>query len=197
MAAWVLPSSNLATLSFPPSLSVSLSFPGVTGWDIKTGVLINCATLPPAALNMFWPWQAVFQATDSLALFLFYRPCLCIIFHSFTFYLTRFPIWKSDPSSLPFLLPNLLFFNQLCIPSQFDPNKWTLIPIDKVIPSSLNYRISCFSFWTWEWVDSYVSCFTCTLPCTHPYTPIWCTQTPCSSDLYCNSFLPSTHWAAH
>lgn len=66
------------------SLSVSLSFPGVTGWDIKTGVLINCATLPPAALNMFWPWQAVSQTTDSLALFLFYIPPLCIIFHSFT-----------------------------------------------------------------------------------------------------------------
>lgn len=63
---WVKPSSNQARQR---SLSPSPSLPGVTGWDIKTGILINCATLPPAALNMLRPRQAVCYISDSLVLF--------------------------------------------------------------------------------------------------------------------------------
>ena len=112
MPDWVQPSSSLATLA----LWVSLSLPGVTGWDIKTGVLINSASLPPAALNMLRPWQAVSQTTDSPALLLFNISQLCIIFYFFLL--------------LPFQFENLhhIQFTSLtslciwsCIPAQFDP----------------------------------------------------------------------------
>lgn len=92
------------------SLSLALSLPGVTGWDIKTGILINCATLPPAALNMLRPWQAVSHTTDSLALLLFHLPHLSTFWLPPLLSLTFFPIFKSDPSLLRlFSLPKPSF----------------------------------------------------------------------------------------
>lgn len=102
----------LGTAQLKPgnSLSLALSLPGVTGWDIKTGILINCATLPPAALNMLRPWQAVSHTTDSLALLLFHLPHLSTFRLPPLLSLTFFPIFKSDPSLLRlFSLPKPSF----------------------------------------------------------------------------------------
>lgn len=101
----------LGTAQLKPgnSLSLSLSLPGVTGWDIKTGILINCATLPPAALNMLRPLQAVSHTTDSLALLLFHLPHLSTFPLPPLLSLTLFPIFKSDPSLLRLFSPKALF----------------------------------------------------------------------------------------
>lgn len=48
---------------------LSSALPGVTGPDIKAGSLINCAILPPAALNMLWPRRAVAHISSSPSLF--------------------------------------------------------------------------------------------------------------------------------
>lgn len=122
---WVKPSSNLHArqLSLPHSLSLSplspclppsftlplsLSLPGVTGWDIKTGILINCATLPPAALNMLQPRQAVCYISDSLVLFQLDLSHLSL---SLTF-------TALFPSLSPLQFPNLPHWQHLAHPSR-------------------------------------------------------------------------------
>lgn len=125
MTFWVKPSSNLHArqlslphslsppLSLPPTLSLSppllsLSLPGVTGWDIKTGILINCATLPPAALNMLQPRQAVCYISDSLVLFQLDLSHLSL---SLTF-------TALFPSLSPLQFPNLPHWQHLARPSR-------------------------------------------------------------------------------
>lgn len=137
--------SHFLSLFFPLSPSLSSFFPRVTGWDIKTGILINCATLPPAALNMLRPRQAVCYISDSLVLFqldlayLLLSHLLLPLF-SLLCLLSNFQISLTGGISLT---PATHFY-PLCIPPQFDPNKWRLQPIDKVIPWGLYDRINQF-----------------------------------------------------
>lgn len=100
---WSPASSNQAR-----HLSLSLPPPGVAGWDIKTGILINCATLPPAALNMLRPRQAVCYISDSLVLFQLDLAHLSLthFYHSFPFFVSS-PISKS-PSLEAFRSPQPL-----------------------------------------------------------------------------------------
>lgn len=139
------------------SLCLSLSFPGVMGWDIKTGILINCAILPPAALNMFWPRQAVFQTSDSSApFFVLYIPfqyhfLLIHFFISLSFQFANLTLHHFHFGSLTF---SLFFFSYSVVYLQFDPNKWKLILTDKVISYGSNDRISQFPLWIWQWFIS-------------------------------------------
>lgn len=176
MTVWVKPSLMQAR-----QLILSLSLPGVTGWDIKTGILINCATLPPAALNMLRPRQAVCYISDSLVLFQLDLAHLSLP-------LSLLPLFF-----LLCLLSNFQISLIQGIPLQFDPNKWRLQPIDKVIPG-LYDRISQFLLRTWRELIS-----TCVLfhwpwnypPCTPPHT-LSCLSTLCD-----NSVLPNTHQPIH
>lgn len=124
---WLVGASPAQAWHLHLSRSFSFSLLGVTGWDIKTGVLINCATLPPAALNMLRPRQAVSHTIDSLALFLLH---LSHLYHFSALFPSFSPICNRTLRQ-----PNLLPFPYLfSSPLVFDLDKWKLIPTDKAIP---------------------------------------------------------------
>lgn len=132
--------------------------PGVTGWDIKTGVLINCATLPPAALNMLRPRQAVSHTTDSPATpFLLCLSCLFILFLLFLL-----------GSTILFL--NLTFFEILQNCTLYQSDFFPFLSLrksteeDKNIVSSSFNRLSHFFllFWNLKRINFYM----CPVPLT-------------------------------